>query len=216
MMDARLNADSLIFQQPGPAMSGLVLLTHGVGSVPQSMAGVAQWFARHDPGAFVVSVPSAHPSDMSNGRQWFSVRGVTEQNRPARVAEAMPAFVEAVRHWQRETGMDAQRTTIAGFSQGAIMALESTQLALPVAARIVAMAGRFAAPPQARPSATIHLLHGAIDQVIPAQDARDAHAWLVKLDAEVTLDVVDGIGHEPHPALLERLAGHWKVDRSGR
>ena len=33
------------------------------------------------------------PADLGGGWQWFSVRGVTEDSRPARIAEAMPSFV---------------------------------------------------------------------------------------------------------------------------
>ena len=40
--------------------------------------------------------------------------------------------------WQRHTGVAAERTTLVGFSQGAIMALESTQCGAPrVASRVV-------------------------------------------------------------------------------
>ncbi len=49
------------------------------------------------PPAWVVSVRSPDPCDQGSGWQWFSVRGVTENSRPARIAEAMPVFVRSVR-----------------------------------------------------------------------------------------------------------------------
>lgn len=51
---------------------------------------------------------SPESSDLGSGWQWFSVRGVTEENRPARVAEATPSFVRCVRDWQARTGGDAR------------------------------------------------------------------------------------------------------------
>jgi hypothetical protein len=33
--------------------------------------------------------------------------GITEANRPGRIVEAMPRFVDTVAHWQREAGSDA-------------------------------------------------------------------------------------------------------------
>lgn len=51
-----------------------------------------------------------------------------------------------------------RRTLVAGFSQVAIMALESTKLSEPPALRIVAIAGRFATLPDRRSDATIHFL----------------------------------------------------------
>lgn len=201
-----MSSMSIIVQQPEGPASSLVLLTHGVGSVPQSMLGVARWFTNHDRNAMVVSVASPEPSDISNGLQWFSVRNVTEANRQARVDAAMPVFVATVRHWQQASRVNEQRTLIAGFSQGAIMALESTKLAAPPALRIVAIAGRFATLPQQKSAAAIHLLHGSADPVMPAARGQSAQARLLELGVDATLDLAPGVGHEPHPALLANLA----------
>lgn len=201
-----MSSPFIIVQQAQGPVSRLVLLMHGVGSVPQSMLGVARWFAGRDSGAMVVSIASPEASDISSGLQWFSVRGITEDNRQARVDAAMPAFTATVQHWQRVSGADAQRTLVAGFSQGAIMALESTKLAAPPALRVVAIAGRFATLPDRQSGAAIHLLHGGADPVMPAALAQAAQARLLQLGTDATLDLVQGVGHEPHPALLERLS----------
>lgn len=201
-----MSTPSIAVQQPEGTASRLVLLMHGVGSVPQSMLGVARWFAKRDPTAMVVSIASPQPSDISSGLQWFSVRGVSEENRQDRVDAAMPAFIETARHWQRVSGVDAQRTLMAGFSQGAIMALESTKLATPPAQTVVAIAGRFATLPSRRSSVAIHFLHGDSDLVIPAALAQAAQAQLLQLGTHVTLDLAHGVGHEPHYGLLERLS----------
>lgn len=203
-----MHSASIIVQQPTTPASSLVLLTHGVGSVPQSLVGVAQWFAQRDRNAFVVSVASPEPSDISNGLQWFSVRGITEENRLARVAAAMPGFVATVQHWQRAAGVDAGHTWLVGFSQGAIMALESTKLDTPPAGHVVAMAGRYAELPIHKPSSSIHLLHGTADPVMPAVQAQSAFARLQHLQAKARLDLVPGAGHEPHPAMLALLGKH--------
>ena len=118
----------LIIQRPDAAgRAELLLLFHGVGSSPEDLQPLGQALAARWPGAWVVSVRSPHPSDVGRGWQWFSVQGVTEANRPERVAAAMPVFFETIGAWQRHTGAGPDRTTLLGFSQGAIMALESTQ-----------------------------------------------------------------------------------------
>lgn len=201
-----MTSTSIIVQQPQVMASSLVLLMHGVGSTPQSLLGVARWFASRDSAALVVSVGSPEPIDLaSGGFQWFSVRDVTEENRQARVDAAMPNFVATVRRWQEAAGVDAARTLIAGFSQGAIMALESTKLPNPPAFRVVSFAGRFATLPELRTEAAIHLLHGDADPVMPARLAEAAQARLLQLGTDVTLDIATGVRHEPHPALLQRL-----------
>ena len=196
---------SFLLQQPASPQR-LILLTRGVGSTPQAMAGVGQWFAQRDPQAMVVSLASAYPSDVSSGLQWFSVRGVTEENRQARVDAAMPVFLDTIAAWQKKAGLDAAHTLIAGFSQGAIMALESTRLWDAPAAAIVSIAGRYAALPTAKPAAAIHLLHGGADHVMPVALAHASYARLQSLEAQVTLDVVEDAGHAPHPRMFELLA----------
>lgn len=198
---------TLIVQRPQTA-SELILLSHGVGSEPRSMLGVAHWFASRKPTALIVSVASTLPHEISAGYQWFSVHGVTEANRPARVAAAMPDFVASVSHWQLEAGVGAAQTTLVGFSQGAIMALESSQLPAPPAHTVLSLSGRYATLPSQRPACSIHLLHGTADPVIPVEQAQAAHARLKALGASCSLHTLPGLGHMPHPALLELWAGH--------
>ena len=188
--------DSQIIQRPDGPVGELVLLFHGVGATAGDLEPLGAIVAEAMPEAMVVSVNAPHPSSLGRGREWFSVLGVTEQSRPGRVAQAMSAFVDTVAHWQRAAGVAPARTTLIGFSQGAIMALEAARLEPVFAGRIVSIAGRFAAVPENIPASIVfHFIHGAQDQVIPAQHAVDAAAKLGGLGTPVTLDIVPGLGH---------------------
>jgi phospholipase/carboxylesterase len=201
--------DDLVIQRPDPAAQPveLLLLFHGVGSSAEDLRPLGQVLAAHRPDAWVVSVRSPQRSELGAGWQWFSVQGVTEQNRPARVAAAMPGFLAKVQAWQRETGAAAARTTLVGFSQGAIMALESTQQDVPaLAGRVVAIAGRFAQPPRQAPVGTsMTLLHGEQDRVMPIGLAVDAHRQLRALGARSTLEPFPGLGHGIDARVVETL-----------
>ena len=189
----------LILQRPQTSDNAeLLLLFHGVGSSAEDLAPLGQALALQRLNAWVISVRSPDRSDLGRGWQWFSVQGVTEANRPERVSSAMPAFVERIRTWQSETGVGPLNTTRVGFSQGAIMALESTQLSddSENAARVVAIAGRFAQPPRIKPeNVAVHLLHGEQDQVMPFRLALEAERELRSLGASHTLDRFAGLGH---------------------
>lgn len=202
--------EALIIQRPSGETSApprLLLLFHGVGSNAEDMAPLGQALASQLPQSWVVSVRSPDPSDFGRGWQWFSVQGVTEADRPARVAAAMPRFVEAVRYWQRETGITPGATALLGFSQGAIMALESTQEPQPLAGRVIAIAGRFAQPPRAAPSnLAVHLLHGEQDRVMPAALAGDAASQWRASGGTATLDVFAGLGHGIDGRVTRRVA----------
>lgn len=197
----------------GAPPSLMFLLLHGVGGTPQSMTPLAQALAAEYPDALLVSVAAPLPFDGGGpGRQWFAVAGITEDNRPARVAAALPGFVATVRELQARHAMPWQRTALVGFSQGAIMALEAVQAEPRLAGRVLAFSGRHATPPMHAPADTcVHLLHGLDDGVVPPGPAIDAAERLVALGGDVTADVLPGIGHEPHPRLvakaIEQLRG---------
>ncbi len=197
-----MQQDLLVHQPDGasatPAPSAeLLLLFHGVGASARDLLPLAEALAEHRPSAWVVSAQAPHPSEFGRGWQWFSVQGVTEANRPDRVAAAMPGFLERVAAWQTQAGARPERTTLIGFSQGAIMSLEATQaLDVPLAGSVIAIAGRFAQPPRRVPAGTlVHLLHGDQDQVMPVNLAMTAEQQLRALGAQVSLQHFSGLGH---------------------
>jgi phospholipase/carboxylesterase len=124
----------------------------------------------------------------------------------------MPAFRATVEAWQRETGVAAARTTLVGFSQGAIMALEATQQVGPVlAGQVVAIAGRFAQPLRHAPKDTIvNLMHGDQDRVMPVGLALDADRQLHTVGATSTLDRFPGLGHGIDARVVEAIARRLK------
>jgi phospholipase/carboxylesterase len=202
--------EALIINRPADSSSGpqgLLLLFHGVGSNAEDLAPLGEALASQSPHHWVISVRSPDRSDFGSGWQWFSVQGVTEANRPARVAAAMPRFVDMVRAWQSKVGVASNATALIGFSQGAIMALESTQEAPPPARRVIAIAGRFAQPPRVAPSQlAVHLLHGEQDRIMPAALAADAAAQWRALGGAATLDVFPGLGHGIDGRVTRRVA----------
>jgi phospholipase/carboxylesterase len=186
---------AIVVQRPDQPEE-LMLLFHGVGADAGDLAPLGEALAPRRPRACIVSVQAPQPCDFAPGWQWFSVQGVDDASRAARVTQALPGFAEAVMHWQRETGVGPAASTIIGFSQGAIMALAATQQPPALCSRLVAIAGRFASPPQVAPAGTrVHLLHGDDDMVIPARHSVEAAAQLQALGAEVTLDQFPGLGH---------------------
>ncbi len=198
--------EAIVVQQPAGPSGRLMLLFHGVGASAQHMVPLGRHLARAFPEAFIVAVEGAHPSDLGSGRQWFSIRGVTEENRAARIEAAMPAFREAVGRWQEEAEVDVADTVLIGFSQGAIMSLAATQGEPLMAGRIVAIAGRFAQPPSRAPrEVTVHLVHGQVDGVIPFQQSVAAAERWTALGGTATLDLFPTAEHEIDAAMALRI-----------
>ena len=203
--------DDLIVHQPTVPARQLVLLFHGVGASPEGLLPLGQALARPD--RWVVAVRSPFASDMGGGWQWFSVRSIDEANRIERIAAVMPRFVQTVKDWQARTGLDASATALAGFSQGAIMALESTQQAPPIASRVVAMAGRFAQPPRLAPDGTaLHFIHGEQDPVIAPAFSVAAADRLRALGAAPRVDLLPDLGHGIDGRVLTLLSAALDPD----
>lgn len=188
--------DHFIVQSPATPAQQLLLLFHGVGDNPVAMGEIGSWFAPLFPDALIVSIGGAEACGPAPGRQWFSVQGVTEENRQQRVDAIMPTFIATVRYWQQQSGVSPQATALIGFSQGAIMALESVKAEPGLASRVIAFNGRYATLPQeANTKTTVHLIHGGEDRVIDLAWAVAGQEALMAAGGDVTLDIVEDLGH---------------------
>jgi phospholipase/carboxylesterase len=201
---------SIIIQQPDGPPAQLFLLCHGVGTEARDLVPLGERLGEAFPAAWVVSVESHQACDTGLGRQWFSIREISEENRPARVRAALPDFLAALSAWQAESGVGPPGTALIGFSQGAIMALEAALQPTSVAGRVVAIGGRFARLPESAPQGlTLHLIHGKADPVIPYAHTIAAAERLIALGADLTADVLPFVGHqiddEVTSTLLQRL-----------
>lgn len=160
---------------------------HGVGSSGRSMQSLAD---RLGLPLDCYCPDGTLDFDMERGRQWFSVRGVTEDNRAARVAAALPAFLEVIGRYG-----DPKESLLIGFSQGAIMALHAVAGGLQVAG-VFALSGRLAGPVASRVDwPPVTLLHGSADPVMPPEMAHATEGWLRAAGAAPTLHIFDGLQH---------------------
>jgi phospholipase/carboxylesterase len=189
----------------------LFLLFHGHAQDEYAMQPLAEALAGAFPQAAVLSLRAPNPAEPLPGRVrakgycFFERNGVTDANRVERVMAQVPGFVATVRALQQRFGLPWERTALAGFSQGAILALEAVQHEPRLAGRVLAIGGRHAIPPTHAPQdTTLHLLHGLADGVVPHGPLVDAARRLVGFGADLTADVLPGIGHELHPVLIQR------------
>jgi len=184
----------------------LFILLHGVGADASELLPLAGALREAFPRAACLLPDGSDAFDGGGtGRQWFSVQGVTDQNRAARVAAAMPALQAIVQQAQDRFGVLRPDTALVGFSQGATMALEFSSVHDGGVGRVLAFSGRFATLPDKAPElTTLHLLHGENDRIVPVAHAYAAYNRLAALGGDATLDVASSVAHEMHPALVAR------------
>jgi 4,5-DOPA dioxygenase extradiol len=197
--------NDLVIRDAGENAKQLILLLHGMGSSPKSMESLGLRLTNRYSAATVVALCAPIKPLSNGGFEWFSVNGITEDNRIERVTKAMPSFVEAIQFWQNFSGVTRENTVLVGFSQGSIMALESTKY-LSLVGRIVAVAGRFASLHDIQATTTaIHLVHGQQDVVFQHRHSVVGAQHLRAKGVNVSVDVLPLMGHEISIEGMERI-----------
>jgi len=195
----------------------LLLLLHGFAGSGADMAPLAQALRAAFPQAAVLAPDAPHASKpvddatataadaAARACQWYEVSGLTPENWPARVQAELPALRTWVQAQQQRLGVEPAATALAGFSQGAVLALALVMQHDGIAGRVLAFGGCLMQVPETAPRhTTLHLFHGADDEMIPAEGSRQALQALAELQGDATLDIAEGVGHVLHPVLINR------------
>jgi phospholipase/carboxylesterase len=179
----------------------LLVLCHGIGGDARQLAPLAAVLNRAAPHAvpFLPEAPYRRRRWLvpQEGRQWFALTKPRErQFAPCRMAaRALNARVDAE---LARRGFSPSQLVLAGFSQGAMVALLAG-LNRPVAPRgIIAMAGALMAAeghfvPACRPP--VLLVHGDEDPVVPCARSEDAERRLRGAGLYVHLAILPGRDH---------------------
>ncbi len=168
----------------------VVILLHGVGSNGEDLSALGDFWQPVLPDTLFLSPNAPFAFDQASvGYQWFSLIGVTAQNRPQRIVEARKAFDETIKGLFAEHNIDATKDKVVfvGFSQGSIMSLDALVSARFPLAGLVAFSGRLSSPQPYEPSLStpVLLIHGKSDPVIPWSESQNAAKILNELNVSV-------------------------------
>lgn len=176
----------------------LVVILHGVGGRGAHLQELAALIAPHLPGATFACPDAPQPCDWdAQGRQWFSMTGITGRNRPPRLRAARAGFDTLLQQTIAEAGFAQRlnRVALVGFSQGAIMSVDAVMTGRWPVAALAALSGRLVRTGPVVPGPPVMLSHGLDDPVIPADDAlRAARHWGAS-GRPVDLHLWTGLGH---------------------
>jgi len=195
----------------------LLVLLHGIGADEEDLLPLS---ASLDPRLLVVSVRAPH-REGPVGYRWYAIDWTASPPRgdPGEMIASRDLLGTFIAEAATTHGADPDRVYLFGFSQGAIMSL-SLLLARPDLVRgVVAHSGRLARLPGPDPTpaalsrASVLLLHGAQDGVVPADLARKALEVLRPLLGErATCRVFVDLGHGMSPESVA-AAARWLTER---
>ena len=200
-MSVKLSGPMLPPKSGGAPQQAVVLL-HGYGSDGSDLIGLAPYFQAVLPDALFVSpnAPDACPGNPF-GFQWFALDYDSDRvaNRQHGLPLARPVLVDFLNDLWAQTGLTPEQTILAGFSQGAMLALHvGLSLQWPLLG-IIAFSGAFVPPegfgakPYAKPA--VCLVHGDEDGVVDPEFSADADAALRLAGYDVAYHVSPGVGH---------------------
>jgi len=198
-MTAKLSGPMLPPRDGGTAKQAVVLL-HGYGSDGNDLIGLAGYWRDILPHALFVSPNAPEPCrDNPSGYQWFAIDFGRPEYRVDGAARARPIITEFLVDLWRQTGIGAKDTILAGFSQGAMMALH-VGLSLDVELMgIIAFSGAFIVPPGfvegLGPKPPVCLVHGDRDPVVDPNLSAEAAETLRAKGFNVSYHVEVGAGH---------------------
>lgn len=194
----------LIYVPAQGAPRQLFVLLHDDAASPAQLGRLAQAVKQAFPQSMVV-LPYAPLRSADAAHHWFEQEGLSEKNYVERVRTALPALIALIQRLQRQYRLEGEHTALAGFGQGATLALEAVHAQFDLAGRVLAFSGCHARlPDMAPPATTLHLLHGEEDPVVPVEFMRETHEHLAELRGDATLDVASKVGHELHDALIRQ------------
>jgi len=183
----------------------LVVFLHGYGADGNDLIDIGRAWQGLLPDTAFVSPHAPEPCGQAPvGRQWFPLFTRAPNERWEGVNKAGPgidAFLDAELARRK---LAPSALALVGFSQGTMMALHAgLRRAVPVAA-IVGYSGIFVLPEKAKPEAVageikskppVLLIHGAQDDLIPAQALFQSAQALAALEVPVEWHLSEGIGH---------------------
>lgn len=181
----------------------LVILLHGVAAFGYDLDPLAAVLRRSLPKTAVIAPDAPFAYEQGPGRQWYSLEGVTPENRLARIVAGRPAFDTLIRSLVAAQGLEErlERVALVGFSQGATLAFDALARGRWPVGAVALLSGRFVVPEPFTPALAtpVLLVHGSADGAVPSEETRRARAMLQEADMTVESHILRGVGHTISP-----------------
>ncbi|MDC4225734.1 MAG: dienelactone hydrolase family protein [Candidatus Manganitrophus sp.] len=167
---------------PSGRVEGCVITLHGRGTTGEDLMPLADEIALPGMHWIFPDAPFPFPDDFG-GRMWYS----SPPQGQSGILESRRLLFDLLDRLITREGIPSDRIALTGFSQGAVMSLDvGLRYPQPLAA-IIALSGYLASPETlaaekspASIKTPILLVHGTMDEVVPVDGSRKAHAVLVR------------------------------------
>lgn len=191
---------NIVAPASGRAPKQLVVFLHGVDGRGDSWQWLADVWQDHLPDA-VIAFPDGHmPSRVVAGTfRWWDLRSLDRSHLAAGARTASPKIELLVTRLQTLFGIPNDKTVLAGFSQGAMAALQLGERMRPPLAGVLSFCGMTVGLParrrRARSRPPLFLYHGTHDGIVPFGELARSKALLTDLGFSLTGFAAEGVDH---------------------
>jgi len=190
-----------IAPKSGPAKN-LVVFLHGYGSNGDDLISIGQEWAPYLPDTAFVSPNAPEVCEIwSQGYQWFSIRAIDPDafEREKQAEKAMPALNAFLDAQMAKWGVAESHLLVAGFSQGAMMAMYTMPRRQKPCAGVIGYSGMLIeAEALKRPEMVkipVLAIHGDRDEVVPPASLEAIERGFSAAGYDVETVLRPGLGH---------------------
>jgi phospholipase/carboxylesterase len=165
-------------------------MLHGWGANAEDLAPLASTLSLPNYQFLFPNAPFPHPQ-VPWGRAWYAL----DTNNYQGLVESRQLLADWLKSLPKTTGIELQKTILAGFSQGGAMALD-VGLQLPLGG-LCSLSGYLHSHPAPNPNdyPPLSIVHGTQDSVVPINAAQMARDELMAVGATVDYRELN-MGHE--------------------
>lgn len=186
----------------------LVIIFHGYGANGKNLISMAQyWKNILKDTLFIVPDAPTPLASTADGYQWFDLGDLSPPYLEKGSCESAPIVQAFVRNIQNTYKVSWDKTILAGFSQGAMIALATGLLYDSLCKGIISYSGGLFLPhnsflSQAAPLTEVCLIHGTHDSVVPHDSSKKTHLYLQENQIKVEFHSLTNIDHQINEAGL--------------
>lgn len=181
----------------GKAGAPVLVALHGRGASAEDLADLGDMI---DPALNQVypDAPRPWPARQPMGLCWYD----SGPDRAAEIADSRRQLGETLAAVEQ---VSDGPLILMGFSQGALMTLDTGLREGSPAKLLIALSGYLNEPVGGPESPPVLIVHGAMDDVVPVHKGRDAHAACVARGVRATYEEYP-MAHEIRPPVVKRIA----------